>query len=322
MYILKILFLYLEQDLRAHNTSLYLFSISNYSVAENIYTFGPLHIFEKAESRLPMSDIKATPRSSLSGKSQSQLQLQVAPQQQLQLQLQPQPQPLIQSQQQLQLQQTNSDVMRLTNDGKFKCLITLTFKENDGIFFIEPSYLELEEGETFEVRIWAFPTHVQVYNNTIIASIALNPNPLLFAISCYGSSPDVQFNGSWNENLLITETALAVCVDKKIIKELESKISLYKECSTIDFGRILIGKSDVRTFDIRNTSSLMVAWEISLSDFTDSPYLNISPLKGIIAVNCSQSVTLSFTSSIPYMLAGKFTVRYSDIEGGLSVPSR
>lgn len=290
----------------------------SFSVAENIYSFGPLHIFEKAESRLPISDIKATPRSSLSGKSQSHLQLQVVPQNQLQLQSQP----LIQTQQQLQLQQTNSDVMRLTNDGKFKCLITLTFKENDGIFFIEPSYLELEEGETFEVRIWAFPTHVQVYNNTIIATIALNPNPLSFAISCYGSSPDVQFDGSWNENIQITETALAVCVDKKIMKELESKISLYKECSTIDFGRILIGKSDVRTFDIRNTSSLMVAWEISLNDFTDSPYFTITPLKGIIAVNCSQSVTLSFTSSIPYMLAGKFTVRYSDIEGGLSVPTR
>ena len=287
-------------------------SLFYFLVAENVYSFGPLQIFEKAESRLLLSDNKATPRSSSSGKSQLQLQPQ----------LQPQPQLQLQPQVYLQLQQTNSDIMRLTNDGKFKCLITLTFKDTDSVFFIEPSYLELEESETAEVRIWAFPALVQQYNNTIIASIALNPNPLLFPISCYGSSPDLLFDGSWTENLQITEAALAVCVDKKSIKELESKISLYKECSTIDFGRILIGKSDVRTIDLRNTSSLMVAWEILLNDFTDSPYLNINPLRGIIAVNGAQSVTLLFTSSTPYMLAGKFTVRYSDIEGGLSVPAR
>ena len=270
-------------------------------MAENIYSFGPLHIFEKAESRLFISDNNTTLGPALTGgKSNAQLQLQL----------------------QLQLQQSNSDIMRLTNDGKFKCSITLTFQDSDTIFFLDPTHVELEENETAEVRVWAFPTQVQEYRNTIIATISLNPNPLFFPISCNGSSPEVQFDGSWTENLQITESALSACVDKKSIKELESKITLYKECSTIDFGRILIGRSDVRTFDIRNTSSLMVAWEMVLNDFTDSPYLSITPLKGIIAVNCSQSVTLSFTSSVPYMLLGKFIVRYSDIEGGLGVPAR
>jgi hypothetical protein len=273
------------------------FHTFSFSVAENIYSFGPLHIFEKAESRLLISDNNTTLGPALTdGKNNAQLQL--------------------------QLQQSNSDIMRLTNDGRFKCSITLTFQDSDNIFFIDPTHVELEENETAEVRVWAFPTQVQEYKNTIIATISLNPNPLFFPISCYGSSPEVQFDGSWTENLQITESALAVCVDKKSIKELESKISLYKECSTIDFGRILIGKSDVRTFEIRNTSSLMVAWEIILNDFTESLYLNITPLKGIIAVNCSQSVTLSFSSSMPCMLVGKFSVRYSDIEGGLEVPAR
>jgi hypothetical protein len=102
----------------------------------------------------------------------------------------------------IQLIQSNGDIMRLTNDGKFKCTVNLTFKESDSIFFIDPSTIDLEEGETQDIKIWAFPTGLQEFKNTIIATVPLNPVPLEFNISCLGVEPGVSMDGPWTEILL------------------------------------------------------------------------------------------------------------------------
>jgi hypothetical protein len=102
----------------------------------------------------------------------------------------------------IQLIQSNGDIMRLTNDGKFKCTVNLAFKESDTIFFIDPSTVDLEEGETQDVKIYAFPTALQEFKNTIIATIPLNPVPLEFNISCLGVEPTVSMDGPWTEILL------------------------------------------------------------------------------------------------------------------------
>ena len=221
-----------------------------------------------------------------------------------------------------QLVLTNCDTMRLTNDGKFKCSAKMSFKTQDSVFFMDPLSVDLEEGETVDIKIWAFPTAVQEFKNTIIATIPLNPVPLEFPISCHGTSPTLNFDGPWTETLQIAESALAGCTEKKAIKEAESRIAYLKESSTLDFGRILIGKTDIRVFTIRNTSILPVAWEVMLGDFSTSPHLTISPLKGVIAVNGSETITLTFSCPTPLMLAGRFSVRYSDTEGGLSSAQR
>ena len=259
-------------------------------VAENVYSFGPLQIFKKAEWR------NAAPKSGASEEDSAS--------------------------QNTQLLLSNWDTMRLTNDGKFKCTVFLTLKEPDTVFFVDPPVVELEEGETADVKIWAFPNAVKEFTNTVIATIPLNPIPLEFPISCHGSSPTVTFDGPWTETLQIAESALAACTEKKLLKDLESKVQGLKESATLDFGRILIGKTDDRIFVIRNTSTLPVAWEVLPGDFLESPNLTISPSKGVLPVNGTQSVTLSFTSPTPLMLAGKFSIRYSDTEGGLATTTR
>jgi hypothetical protein len=257
-------------------------------VAENVYSFGPLQIFKKPEWR----NIIPKPGGSVEENSTSQLVL------------------------------TNIDTMRLTNDGRFKCSAKMSFKIPDSIFFIDPLLVDLEEGETVDIKIWAFPSAVQEFTNTIIVTIPLNPVPLEFPISCHGTSPTLNFDGPWTETLQIAESALAGCTEKKAIKEAESRIAFLRESSTLDFGRILIGKTDIRVFTMRNMSILPVAWEVVPGDFSTSPHLTISPLKGVIAVNGSETVTLTFSSTTPLMLAGKFSVRYSDTEGGLSSTQR
>ena len=212
--------------------------------------------------------------------------------------------------------------MRLTNDGKFPLTVQLNFKENDSIFYLDPNSLELEEGETKEIKIWAFPTAVQEFRNTIIASIPLNPIPLEFVISCFGVNPTVDIEGPWTDAILQLESQLEKCTEKKQIKELQTKLASVKEMPLLDFDRILIGKSDKREFTIKNTNSLPVIWEVNLNDFIDSQYLTISPVSGVLAVNEVQIVTLSFTSALPYMLSGIFHLKFSDTEGGLLIPAR
>ena len=74
---------------------------------------------------------------------------------------------------------------------------------------------------------------------------------------------------------------------------------------------------ETRFFPMKNTSLLPVAWEVDLGDFADSRNVSIYPLNGVIPVNGTQTVTLSFSSIQPLVVTGKFSVRYSDNEGGL-----
>ena len=202
-------------------------------MAENFYSFGPLQIFKKAEWR------NLIPKTGNSEEENNNLQL----------------------------IQTNTDIMRLTNDGKFSLTVNLSMKDIDQIFYFEPQSIELEEGETKEIKIWAFPTSISEFTNTIIASIPLNPVPVEFPVSCYGVSPTIFIDGPWTEAILQAEFAVENCQDKKNLKDLQLKLQNLKENSVLDFGRILIGKSDIRVFTIRNTSSLPVGWEINLGEY-------------------------------------------------------
>jgi hypothetical protein len=98
------------------------------------------------------------------------------------------------------------------------------------------------------------------------------------------------------------------------VKDLEAKLQALKEALTLDFDRILIGKTDSRSFSIKNTCLLPVAWEIDLGDFKDSLNVRIEPQSGVIPINTTLPIVIYFTSPDPLMLTGKFTLRYSDHE--------
>ena len=119
---------------------------------------------------------------------------------------------------------------------------------------------------------------------------------------------------STGAGLAKAEEAVAQCTDKKLIKDLELKLAALKEALTLDFDRILIGKTDTRSFTIKNTCLLPVAWEIDLGDFTDSPNITIEPMSGLLPINTTLPIVISFTSPDPLMLSGKFSLRYSDHE--------
>ncbi|CAM9692899.1 unnamed protein product, partial [Laminaria digitata] len=66
-------------------------------------------------------------------------------------------------------------------------------------FYVEPETLELEIGETKEVRVWAFPHEVKAYQDTLVACLTDNPRPILFPVSCFGAVPRMVLEGPWDK---------------------------------------------------------------------------------------------------------------------------
>jgi hypothetical protein len=217
--------------------------------------------------------------------------------------------------------QTNVDVIRLSNNGKFKCSVECGFQNTSddvrGIFLVEPHTVDLEEGETKEVKIWAFPNAVREYANNLIICVSNNPVPLSFGVKCWGVEPTIELDGPWKDAVVAAEAALVACVDKKLIKDLQTKLQQLKDDMTLDFERQLIDKVETRSYQVANSSLLPVAFAVDLGDFKDSVNMSIFPLEGVIPANTTIPITLSFTAPNPLMLTGKFSMRYSDAEGGL-----
>ena len=256
----------------------------------NTYSFGPLLTFKKPDWRIITSD---------------------DPEEQVKVQL---------------VTNTNCDTVRLSNNGRYKCTVDLAFEDYSDeirdVFIVEPNTLDLEEGETKDVKVWAFPQLVKEFKNTLVACISNNPIPIKYDMKCWGVEPTIDVIGPWDEALKAAEQAVADCQDKKLVKDLETKLASLKEALTLDFDRILINKIENRTFELKNTCLLPVTWEIDAGDFKESTNVRITPMSGEIKVGGSQVIKVEFSSPDPLMLTGKFSLKFSDAEGGLQTNTR
>ena len=255
-----------------------------FAIAENLYSFGPLLIFKKPEWR--QGGDSDADRSNLA------------------------------------MVQTNTDVVRISNNGRYRCTVELGYEDTDpeslGVFSVEPTLLELDEGETKDVSVWAFPKAVREYKNTLLACVTNNAIPVRFDVRCWGSEPTLDIIGPWGAAIQAAEEAVAACADKKLLKALEDKVVELKGAMTIDFDRLLVRKSDTRTFEVKNTSLMPVAWELDTGDFAGSENMSFFPLSGVLPVSGSQTITLTMTSPEPLLVTGKFGLKFSDNERGLA----
>lgn len=264
--------------------------MKRFITSTNTYSFGPLLSFKKPEWRSITSE---------DPEEQSKLQL---------------------------VTNTSTDVVRLSNNGRYKCTVDLAFEDYSDevrdVFVVEPNTVDLEEGETKDVKVWAFPQAVKEFKNTLIACVSNNSIPIKYEMRCWGVEPTIDIIGPWDEALKAAEQAVADCQDKKLVKDLETKLASLKEALTLDFDRILINKTENRTFELKNTCMLPVTWEIDPGDFNESANVRITPMSGEIKVGATQVIKVEFTSLDPIMLTGKFSLKFSDAEGGLQTNSR
>lgn len=263
------------------------YPIKRFVIAENLYSFGALALFKKADWKKTLSDTS-------SDEDREKF---------------------------ASIEQTHSDVVRITNNGKYTCDVTLTVEYEEGspadIFHVEPNVVQVEEGETKEVRLWALPKEVRDYQGTLAITVARNPTVTRFPLKCAGADATVDLLGPWTEALSKAEEALAANTDKKAAKQLEANVAALKEAFLVDFDRVLLSKQETRPFKIKNTCTIPVAFEVLPEDFLDSPNISFSPASGVVGYGESLELQITFTSPEALMLSGKFSLKYADNEGGL-----
>jgi len=115
---------------------------------------------------------------------------------------------------------TNSEVLRMTNSGKFPALLDFSFEDSDcltdapiqldtkgkplpvqdkqaDVYFVEPKELELAVGETKEVRVWAFPNTAELHSDVLVICVQDNPEPIRFYMTSLGVLPHLELQGPW-----------------------------------------------------------------------------------------------------------------------------
>ena len=251
-------------------------------ISEGYYSFGPLAVYKRAEGR---EDSSASQQYSL-----------------------------------------NSDVIRLTNTGKFPCHVELRFEELSeelkGVFILEGGSFDLDEGESKDVTIWAFPVQPQLYTTNLLVCVQNNPSPIVFKMQCVGVTPTVEFEGPWKESIDSLQDQIANCKDKKLIKDLELRLNAVKEYFFIDFARVLVSSRDTRSIVIKNTSLLPLLWELDRGELETFEDVVFSPTGGVLGYGESVSVSISFQSKNSVSITGKFEVKYADAEQGMLIPAR
>jgi hydrocephalus-inducing protein len=183
-----------------------------YVIQDNLYSFGPLLLFKKSEWR---AEVPPDASPDLLTQYNS-------------------------------VKTTNCEIFRLTNIGNYKCQVDLGLIDIDSppIFFFDPPVFTLDEGETKEVKVWAFPTSSSTFKNTLVCCVSDNPEPLLFDMICSGVVPTIEFSGPWEEAraaaIAAAEAAVAECKDPKQLKDLEAKRDAVIKGSNLFFFNLTI----------------------------------------------------------------------------------
>jgi hypothetical protein len=284
-----------------------------YVLSEKFYSFGPVLNFKKPEWRMLEEEATAA-AATAAAEGEAGVDLPAAVGQWA----------LVKS--------TNGDHIRLTNAGRYKCTVSLgleasTQTEDDGsvtnlheVFFVEPSSIELGEGETKDVAIWAFPQVAdRLYRNTLVACVSDQPQPLAIPLRVWGVTPNLSLKGPWTALQEAAQAALDSNEDPKKTKELEVARDTAMGELRIEFERILLGKSDTRTFTVKNEAALPAAWKLVLGDFSDSELLEFRPREGQLAVGEEATISLTFSSPDAHVLSGNFRLGFTDIEGGFNL---
>ncbi|CAM9629632.1 unnamed protein product, partial [Ectocarpus sp. 4 AP-2014] len=181
-------------------------------------------------------------------------------------------------------------------------------------FYVEPETLELAIGETTEVRVWAFPTDVKEYKDTLIACLTDNPRPVLFPVSCSGAAPSMVLEGPWDTLLPAAQAAL---------EELGS--SEVRGGAVVDFDRLLLGRVESRDFVVRNACQVPCRWKVDASHpvFLENPddfrVMPGSATEGVVEVGGTARVTVIFSAGKEGVFEPTVAIEYTDDEVGFGV---
>uniref|UniRef100_A0A8C8TUT7 HYDIN, axonemal central pair apparatus protein n=1 Tax=Peromyscus maniculatus bairdii TaxID=230844 RepID=A0A8C8TUT7_PERMB len=150
----------------------------------------------------------------------------------------------------------NMETLTILNDSPMVVEAYFCF-QNDvkaSTYFLEPVNMILKPNEKQTLNVWAYPTAVGVFEDSIVCCIKENPEPAIFKLHCQGIRPEIEV-----------------------------------EPRQIHFDRLLLHRRESKTVVLRNVTPLIVAWRITSmehlgDDFTVSVMQASIPPKGEFGV--------------------------------------
>ncbi|KAM5208569.1 hydrocephalus-inducing protein homolog isoform 3-T4 [Hipposideros larvatus] len=145
-------------------------------------------------------------------------------------------------------------------------------------YFLEPMNMILKPNEKQMLNIWAYPTAVGVFEDSIVCCIKENPEPVIFNLSCQGIRPEL---------------------------ELDPR--------QLHFDRLLLHRKETKVLLLRNVTNLPVAWRISSLEHLGDDF-TVSMVQGSIPARAEYSLQVHFQPSKPVNIKKAIRLEVLDVD--------
>nr|XP_051703218.1 hydrocephalus-inducing protein homolog isoform X2 [Oryctolagus cuniculus] len=150
-------------------------------------------------------------------------------------------------------------------------------------YFLEPINMILKPSEKQTLNVWAYPTAVGTFEDSIVCCIKENPEPAIFKLSCQGIRPEL---------------------------ELEPR--------QLHFDRLLLHRKESKVVLLRNTMPLPVAWRITSLEHLGEDF-TVSMTQGIIPPRAEYGLHVYFQPSKPVNIKKAIRLEVLDAENLVGV---
>nr|XP_012627881.1 hydrocephalus-inducing protein homolog isoform X3 [Microcebus murinus] len=159
----------------------------------------------------------------------------------------------------------NMETLTILNSSPMVVEVFFCF-QNDvkaNTYFLEPITMILKPSEKQLLNVWAYPTAVGVFEDSIVCCIKENPEPAVFKLTCQGIRPELEM-----------------------------------EPRQLHFDRLLLHRKESKTVILRNVTVLPVAWRISSLEHLGDDF-TVSVMQGIIPSKAEYSLHVYFQPTKP-----------------------
>ncbi|XP_070253950.1 hydrocephalus-inducing protein homolog isoform X4 [Myotis yumanensis] len=172
----------------------------------------------------------------------------------------------------------NMETLTILNNSPMVTEVFFCF-QNDvkaNTYFLEPLNMILKPNEKQILTVWAYPTAVGIFEDSIVCCIKENPEPAIFKLSCEGVRPELDV-----------------------------------EPRQLHFDRLLLHRKESKVVLFHNVTALPVAWRITSLEHLGEDF-SVSMLQGTIPPKADYSLQVHFQPSKPVNIKKAFRLEVLD----------
>uniref|UniRef100_F6WJJ0 HYDIN axonemal central pair apparatus protein n=1 Tax=Monodelphis domestica TaxID=13616 RepID=F6WJJ0_MONDO len=142
----------------------------------------------------------------------------------------------------------NMEKLTILNNSPLTSEVTFLFQHDvkANTYILDPPFMILKPNEKQVLSVWAYPTAVGLFDDSIVCCIKENPEPAVFKITCQGIRPEL---------------------------ELDHK--------QLHFEKLLLHRKESKIIFLKNVTPLPVAWRISSLEHLGDDF-SVSKTQGVI----------------------------------------